>query len=168
MPANLCSDDGAIVPVEVTDLSYDGCGIEGTFALGVGDRIKISVLGRGSVAAEVRWSSEGRAGLRFDPPLHEPLPAPRAAERVLLKADLMTRREGRSRHRVDVEDASTDGCKVSIVEQVRVGEMVMVKFDGLETLNAAVRWTDGAQAGLQFERPIHPAVFDLVIGKLRA
>jgi hypothetical protein len=40
-------------------------------------------------------------------------------------------------------------------------------LDGLEALDAEVCWVDGHVAGLRFERTIHPAVFDLLLQRLR-
>ena len=42
-----------------------------------------------------------------------------------------------------------------------------IKFEGLEAMDAEVCWVQGFQAGLRFERPIHPAVFDLLLARLR-
>jgi hypothetical protein len=43
---------------------------------------------------------------------------------------------------------------------------MLLKFDGLEALEAEVCWVDGFVAGLQFDKPIHPAVFDLLLERL--
>jgi hypothetical protein len=66
-----------------------------------------------------------------------------------------------------VTDLSRDGCKVGLVEQPRMREHMLVKFDGLEVLEAEVCWVDGYTGGLRFERSIHPAVFRLLIDRLR-
>ena len=55
--------------------------------------------------------------------------------------------------------------KVDILLAV-LGERVWVKFDGLESLEATVRWLDGHIGGVAFERPLHEAVFQhLVSGR---
>jgi hypothetical protein len=66
-----------------------------------------------------------------------------------------------------VFDASSHGCKVEFVERPEMQECVWVRFEGLEPLEAHVRWLEGHCAGLQFSRPIHPAVFDLMAERLR-
>lgn len=43
----------------------------------------------------------------------------------------------------------------------------MIKFEGIETVQAEVCWIDGFIVGLRFERPFHPAVFDLLLARLR-
>jgi hypothetical protein len=45
---------------------------------------------------------------------------------------------------------------------------VLVKFDGLEALEAEVCWVEEFTAGLRFEKPMHPAVFDLLVERLNA
>ena len=47
-------------------------------------------------------------------------------------------------------------------------EIVWVKFEGLEALEAMVCWVDGFAAGLEFQRPVHPAVFDVLLQRLAA
>ena len=48
----------------------------------------------------------------------------------------------------------------------RVGEQLMIKFEGIETVQAEVCWVEGFIAGLKFQRPFHPAVFDLLVARL--
>ncbi len=48
-----------------------------------------------------------------------------------------------------------------------LGETVWVKFKGLETLRATVRWTKDANAGLEFEHPIDPRVLEWLVSQLR-
>jgi len=43
---------------------------------------------------------------------------------------------------------------------------VLVKFDGIEAMDAEVCWLEGFTAGLRFVRPMHPAVFDLLVERL--
>jgi len=42
-----------------------------------------------------------------------------------------------------------------------------VKFDGLQPLEAGVCWIEGFAAGVNFRQPIHPAVFDRLVGTLK-
>ena len=161
-------EDGTHHPVTMLDLSYEGCGIECPAPLEPGQALKLSVLRRGAIDAVVRWSRDGKAGLAFTPPEPEAREHwPRRSERVELVADVVLRRIGKSSFRVMVADASPDGCRVQLVERPSEGEHVLVKFDGLEPLEAAVCWIDGFTAGVQFARPMHPAVFDLLIERLK-
>jgi len=58
-------------PVQLTDLHYGGCGIETPIDLVPGEDVQLSVLGRGSIPAAVRWCKDGRAGLDFAPAMQE-------------------------------------------------------------------------------------------------
>jgi hypothetical protein len=157
---------GVTSDVQVLDLSYEGCGLETPVELYSGEGLKLSVLNRGAINAHVRWCRDGRAGLIFDP---EPQKRhwPRRSARAAVRAEVSLRRLGQSSYRVNVTDLSPEGCKLGLVERPRVGEQLFVKLDGLEALDAEVCWVDGHVAGLRFERTIHPAVFDLLLQRLR-
>lgn len=160
--------DGSTAQILLLDLSYDGCGIETSANLRAGETIKLSVLRRGSIEAHVRWSEKGRAGLIFEPENDAPKKhSPRQSERISITADVSLRRLGQRSYRVKVNDLSPDGCKVDLVEQPRIKEHVLVKFEGLEALDSEVCWIAGYVAGLRFEKPMHPAVFDLMLQRFR-
>jgi len=93
---------------------------------------------------------------------------PRRSERIATSADVSLRRLGQSSRRVRVTDLSPEGCKVRLPHQPRLGEHLLIKFDGLEVLESEVCWVDGFDVGLRFERPFHPAVFALVAERLKA
>jgi hypothetical protein len=91
---------------------------------------------------------------------------PRKSARVGLTAEVTLLRAGKSKYRVRVFDASPDGCKLEFIERPDLAESIFVKFEGMELLEARVRWIEGYAAGVEFRRPIHPAVFDNLIAKL--
>jgi len=41
-----------------------------------------------------------------------------------------------------------------------------VKFGDLDAVEAHVRWVDGFEAGLEFVRPFHVAMFEFVLARL--
>lgn len=94
------------------------------------------------------------------------LPQPRQSARVGLAADIVLRRAGRGSYRVQILDLSPHGCRAEIIERPRLHEMVWVKFEGLTALAATVCWTREFDAGFEFERPIHPAVFELLLSRM--
>ena len=160
-------DDGSTFEILLLDLSYEGCGIATPVALNAGEPLKLSVLQRAAIACQVRWCANGKAGLVFDPePDAGREQRPRQSERVAIDAEVTLRRLGRINYRVRLFDASPDGCKVELVERPRVGEHVMVKMPALDSFHAEVCWADDFTAGLRFERPMHPAVFDLLVERL--
>ena len=160
--------DGSTADVSVLDLSYEGCGIETPVEFAAGEAIKLSVLRRGGIDAHVRWCKGGRAGLVFAPEkIGERKHWPRQSERITLGAEVSLRRVGQNSYRVRVSDLSPEGCKVDLVERPRIEERLLIKFEGLEVLEAEVCWVEGYVAGLRFEKTIHPAVFDLLLQRLR-
>jgi hypothetical protein len=162
-------EDGVAVEVLLLDLSYEGCGIEAPVEFAEGERLKLSVLDRGAIEARVRWCRDGRAGLVFEPEQDggERQQSPRSFDRTELSAEISMRRLGKLNYRVRVFDVSPAGCKLELVDKPRLQEHVLVKFEGLESLEAEVCWIDGPFAGVRFERAIHPAVFDLLVARLR-
>jgi hypothetical protein len=168
--AFVVQEDGSTIEALVLDLSYEGCGVETAAELHEGEAIKLSVLGLGMVEARVRWARGGKAGLVFEPdtPKAERAHWPRRYERTSLSAEVSLRRLGKFTYRVRVFDVSPDGCKVELVERPRLDEHLIIRFEGLESLEAAVCWVDGMTAGLHFERSIHPAVFAMLVERLQA
>jgi hypothetical protein len=152
----------------VVDLSYDGCQIATDIALLPGVKLKMSVLGfGGAVDAAVRWCRNGGAGLKFksgDVP--EKSEKPRTYERIEVAAELSLRREGRQHYRARLFDLTPNGCKVEFIERPRPGDTLWAKFDGIDALESVARWVDGFYGGLEFVRPIHPAVFALLIARI--
>jgi hypothetical protein len=101
-----------------------------------------------------------------DPDPLPPTPGRRSHVRLAITADAILRREGGNNYRVRIFDISETGCKVEIVERPSVAEGVWVKFEGLENIHATVSWIAHPVAGLKFDRPIHPAVFEQLIARL--
>lgn len=160
--------DGSSVDVVLLDLSYEGCGIEAPVELEPGEHIKLSILCRPAIDAVVRWYAKGRAGLVFgaeDP--GEKAYLNRCSPRIALGGEVCLRRLGQNNYRVRVNDLSPEGCRVDLIERPRVGEHVLIKFDGLSALDAEVCWVEGFVAGVRFEKPIHPSVFDLLLERLK-
>jgi hypothetical protein len=162
--------DGETIEIVLLDLSYEGCGIETTTKLHRGEALKITVLGRCAIDTHVRWCRGGKAGLNFDTEAEAPAKrhVERGSNRVPLTAEATMRRLGHANFRVRVFDLSPTGCKVELIERPNDREHVLVKFDGLEILEAEVCWIKRKTAGLRFERPIHPAVFDLMVERFNA
>lgn len=169
MDGHLVRDGGLTHSITLLDLNYGGCGIASSVELRPGEVVTLSVLGRGSLKAKVKWVNDDRAGIAFLPEVAEVEPAPverRASDRIAVPGEIGLRQPGRQRYRVRVLDLSTSGCKAELVERPNVGEDMLVKFDGLEVLDAEVAWVDGFQAGLKFKQRIHPAVLDLLQRRL--
>lgn len=160
--------DGASIPVTLVDLSYEGCKIRTEAELRPGDRLKLSVFNRGLIEAEVQWSEDGHAGLAFGTYEVPTRPEwPRRSERVPLSANVSLRRPGQPSFPVRLFDASPEGCKIECIGRPAEGDKIWVKFDGLETLEAEVCWVVESEMGVNFAKPMHPAVFDLLVERLQ-
>lgn len=162
-------DGGISHAIQLVDLNYGGCGIETSIELKPGESVTLSILDRGSIPAEVRWFNDGKAGLDFAPAAKASRkPVERRTSRVPVPGEVGLRSPGRSQYRVRVLDLSTDGCKVELIELPSIGDPMLVKFDGLEVLEAEVCWVEGHLAGLMFNNRMHPAVLDLLLRRLGA
>ncbi len=93
--------------------------------------------------------------------------APRKSQRVAIEAMVKLRRRGHHNFTVQVFDLSRDGCKLEFLEQPQLDETVWVKFADLEGLPATVCWIEDNVAGVEFLRPIHSAVFEMLVSRLR-
>jgi hypothetical protein len=93
--------------------------------------------------------------------------APRKSARVAIGAEVQLRRSGKHNYVVQIFDLSREGCKLEFVERPSLDETVWVKVEGLEPLQASVCWVEDFSAGIEFSRPIHSAVFEMLVGRLR-
>jgi hypothetical protein len=159
--------DDTRIPVVVVNLSYDGCRIETPVPFDPGTSLRLSTR-LGELDAEVSWCSGTEAGLLFKGHSSEPLQEPaarlqRQSQRlpVVLKAKM--KRFGRSGYEVPVSDIATRGCKVEFTDRPDIGESVSLRFDGLDSLEATVRWITDRSCGLDFARPLHPAILDMLL-----
>lgn len=158
--------DGSIEDVRILDLSYDGCAIESTVDFSLGEELKLSVLGRGAIHATVRWNRGHTVGLLFGRDQDVADQQPRRGERMAMAAEVLLRRTSNLGYRVKLFDASAYGCKCEFIDRPRIKEQLWVKFDGLEALEAMVCWVESSSIGLEYVRPMHPAVFDMLAHRL--
>lgn len=69
-----------------------------------------------------------------------------------------------SKQAVKITDLSTDGFNTRLRPQSHMDSVgYAIKFAGLETLGAELRWSGPEEAGFRFDRPLHPAVLDHVV-----
>jgi hypothetical protein len=160
-------EDGSYADVRLLELTYEGCSIACSVGLRIGDKLKLSVHGRGVIEAEVRRYSNGVAGLMFSPEPEERSPWPRRGTRVRVAAAVSLRRSGKIAYHVTVFDVSSFGCKVEFVDRPTIDEHVWMRFPGIEAIEGQVCWIEESCAGISFVNVIHPAVFDLLLMRLR-
>lgn len=91
-------------------------------------------------------------------------PSRRSGPRVEL--DAAVRLRGASQGAVDARifNLSAGGCGLSLKGGMfSAGDLVTVKIEGVEHWPGTVQWCIGQEAGIAFDRPFYPAVFDAIV-----
>ncbi len=89
----------------------------------------------------------------------------RTAERVSVALGAGLRQRGAAGISVQVMDLSIEGFRATTHLEMMEGTDVWLRLPGLEACHAKVMWRKGSQIGCRFERPLHPAVLDMVVRK---
>jgi hypothetical protein len=92
---------------------------------------------------------------------------PRRTERVQLRADIDFRRPGDHRYRVNILDFSPEGCRMEVPVSVVSGDRIWISLPGIESIQAEVCWVKEWIVGVEFARPLYPAVFELVRDRMK-
>lgn len=87
----------------------------------------------------------------------------RRADRISIDLDAGLRQRGAAAVSVHIRDLSTHGFRIVTHLELAVGTDVWLRLPGLEASLARVMWVDGNLAGCAFDRPLHPAVLELVV-----
>jgi hypothetical protein len=87
--------------------------------------------------------------------------ASRQAIRMIVLA-----RKGHRRQAAEARDLALGGVRLRTLNPLRVGSVYWLKIGSLEALEVTVIWVDRFNAGCQFTKPIHPAVFEALIAAL--
>jgi hypothetical protein len=99
----------------------------------------------------------------------EARPAPeltsRKSERVNLEIGAGLRQRGGTGVGIQIMDLSTDGFRATTHLQLEKGADVWLRLPGLEAYQARVMWAKGSFIGCAFERPLHPAVLEMIVKK---
>jgi hypothetical protein len=90
----------------------------------------------------------------------------RRSRRFSTESEIHARRMPGANFEVALGNVSALGCRLEMLEQCAEGEDVIARFPKLEPIRCRVRWTAGRRIGLEFVRPIHPAVFGSLLGRL--
>lgn len=90
----------------------------------------------------------------------------RRGPRLPLEADVEFRRHKQTHYTISLHDLSASGCRIAAPERLGWGERVWVQLPSLQSLSACVKWTGAWQSGVEFEQPLHPAVFDMMAARL--
>jgi hypothetical protein len=90
----------------------------------------------------------------------------RQSARFSVRSQVLARRIGGANFEVALDDVSTSGCRIELIEECDEGEDIVTRFPQLEPLGALVRWKSGKTGGLEFLKSIHPAIFDSLLTRL--
>jgi hypothetical protein len=86
--------------------------------------------------------------------------------RLPLEADVAFRRKRETYYPLSMCDLTPQGCRVASRERLFGGEMVWVRLPSLESMSGRVKWSAEWQSGVEFNRPMHAAVFDMITRRL--
>ena len=89
----------------------------------------------------------------------------RKAERTGVEIGAGLRQRGASGVSVRVLDLSPHGFRAATHLVLPEGSDVWLRLPGLEPFHAKVAWSEGHYIGCAFERPLHPAVVDMIVRK---
>ena len=89
----------------------------------------------------------------------------RKSKRVPLEMGAGLRQRGGTGVAIQIVDLSVDGFRASTHLQVDKGADVWLRLPGLEPYQAKVVWAKGNFIGCAFERPLHPAVLDMIANR---
>ena len=87
-------------------------------------------------------------------------PDARSAERFSVAADATLRPFRKDAERIRIVDMSVKGCGFESRWPFQDEMMVLLYLPGLEPWAAIVKWWRDGRGGIEFVRPLHPAVAD--------
>ncbi|MFN3944168.1 MAG: PilZ domain-containing protein [Allosphingosinicella sp.] len=87
----------------------------------------------------------------------------RKSARVPVELGAALRQRGATGVSVQIMDLSTDGFRAATHLELSQGTDVWLRLPKLEPFHAKVVWAEGLYIGCAFERPLHPAVLDMVV-----
>jgi hypothetical protein len=87
----------------------------------------------------------------------------RVSKRIQTEIGAGLRQRGAAGVSVEVTDLSTHGFRATTHLTLAKGTDVWLRLPGLEPYHARVAWAKGSLIGCAFERPLHPAVLDMIL-----
>ena len=115
------------------------------------------------------WNLEGEDGGGLSGELstwHKPRRIrDRKSARIEVDMSAGLRQRGASGVSVRVVDLSVHGFRAATHLELPMGADVWLRLPGLEPYHATVAWQEGHFIGCAFERPLHPAVVDMIVRK---
>lgn len=118
----------------------------------------------------IQWSTAGDDGAGLNAelstlPINRRPRHPRKSQRTQVDMGAALRQRGASGVSVRVLDLSPHGFRAATHLELPQGSDVWLRLPGLEPYHATVAWSEGHFIGCAFERPLHPAVVDMIVRK---
>lgn len=92
----------------------------------------------------------------------------RKSERKAVALEAGLRQRGASGISVRILDLSTTGFRAATHLELAAGTDVWLRLPKLEACHAKVVWSGGNLVGCAFERPLHPAVLQMIVDAARS
>lgn len=86
----------------------------------------------------------------------------RKAERRIVNIAAALREQGATTTTVQLLDLSVGGFKAAVASPLETETEVWLKLPGFEAKRSRVVWSEGGEAGFEFEVPLHPAEIESV------
>ncbi|WP_293969056.1 PilZ domain-containing protein [Sphingopyxis sp.] len=96
-------------------------------------------------------------------------PSRRGSPRVEVEAAVRLRGAAQGAIDARIFNLSAGGCGLVLkAGMFNAGDLVTIKIEGVEHWPGTVKWCVGQEAGIAFDRPFYPAVFDAIVAVHRA
>ncbi len=154
----------------IKNISAGGMMVRAYCAIPEGTRLTVELKCGQPIAGSVTWFRDPNVGIAFDQPidvidiLSTSMQGPRPRMPRMEVQGLVTIREGASTYRLRACDISQGGLKVQGETMIALGADVVVTCPGLEPQRGVVRWSEGDQMGVTFNRNLPLA---LLVGWLQ-
>lgn len=90
----------------------------------------------------------------------------RHCSRRRVEANAEFRRKRQIRYSIPIFDLSAQGCRIGSPERLLRGETVWLQLPSLQSQPATVRWAGLGVSGVEFDQPMHAAVYEMIAGRL--
>ena len=91
----------------------------------------------------------------------------RRSKRVAVELGAGLRARGGTGVSIEILDLSVSGFRASTHLDLEPGADVWLRLPGLEPYQATVAWAKGNYVGCKFERPLHPAVLEMIVARIQ-
>ena len=147
----------------IRNISAGGMMIRPYSNIAAGTRVSVELKHGDSVSGIALWSKDMVVGVSFDRVIDVlallapsgDAPRPRMP-RIELDCEALLRRDG-SVHRVEILNVSQGGVCLSTTAELSIHADVVVTLPGLHAAAGVVKWKEGDQYGIRFNRvfPVH-------------